>query len=678
MRLSLLVLLIPALAFAQEFQFHQELDSIPVWDGEYQMPAPWTGGYWRSSPTLADFNGDGLLDIVTGGAGTKLQSFTNIGTNNYPLFILDSPQFGDINCASLLGDLNPVFCNIDADGDQDLLIGTAGGIIQFYENIGSSTQPSFILAADTLRDENGVLVWCQHPACIDIDNDGDLDLLCGRYTGTIGYYLNVGNAQQYSFHLVTDQFEGINFGYQNDADPTFCDIDSDGDYDLFIGNKYGKIYFYRNDGTPQQYDFTLVSNNWFGIDVGDYASPEFCDIDGDGDYDLFIGKDNDLTYDIPGAMQYWENTGTPQVCNFVLRNQNYLTFDAGCSCEPDLCDIDLDGDLDLFFLTNSQLGWMENTGTNQNPEFTIRTFDLLELPPGSCDLGDLNGDQYPDLVTVNGWGGAITLWVNRVTPQNPTFVEFSSIDTDWILYEVSLGDLDADGDLDMIVGGEHSGGFGLLYYQNQGTPSSPNFVQVAQSLPGVTYNNTLNSSLVDFNLDGRIDLLIENNWEGAVYYYENIGSPQSMNFNLVTTNLLDTSLTLFLVDAADIDSDGKVDIFTGHYEGGMRFFRNVTGDSTAVLQPTKMRPRPSRATLSIGPNPSNPVTAISYQLSAVSLVNLSVYDISGRRVAQLVNGRQNPGEYNVSWNSSGKASGVYLIRLDAGQQRITQKVVVVK
>ncbi|MCX6639119.1 MAG: T9SS type A sorting domain-containing protein, partial [bacterium] len=107
-------------------------------------------------------------------------------------------------------------------------------------------------------------------------------------------------------------------------------------------------------------------------------------------------------------------------------------------------------------------------------------------------------------------------------------------------------------------------------------------------------------------------------------------------------------------------------------------FRNITGDSTAVQQPTKMRPRPSRATLTIGPNPSNPITAISYQLSAVSFVNLSVYDITGRRVAQLVNGRQNPGDYSVSWNATGNASGVYLIRLDTGQQRITQKMVVVK
>ncbi|MCX6640308.1 MAG: T9SS type A sorting domain-containing protein, partial [bacterium] len=107
-------------------------------------------------------------------------------------------------------------------------------------------------------------------------------------------------------------------------------------------------------------------------------------------------------------------------------------------------------------------------------------------------------------------------------------------------------------------------------------------------------------------------------------------------------------------------------------------FRNITGDSTAVQQPTKMRPRPSRATLTIGPNPSNPITAISYQLSAVSLVNLSVYDITGRRVAQLVNGRQNPGDYSVSWNATGNASGVYLVRLTTPGEEIAQKVVILK
>jgi hypothetical protein len=126
----------------------------------------------------------------------------------------------------------------------------------------------------------------------------------------------------------------------------------------------------------------------------------------------------------------------------------------------------------------------------------------------------------------------------------------------------------------------------------------------------------------------------------------------------------------------DIDHDGDGDMFLGDQWGGIRFFRNVTGET--VIGPHKERPHPKRATLSINPSPANPKTAISIQLSALSFVNLSVYDITGRKVAELVNGTMSAGEHTVSWNASGNASGVYLVKLEAGEERVTQKMVVVK
>ena len=63
------------------------------------------------------------------------------------------------------------------------------------------------------------------------------------------------------------------------------------------------------------------------------------------------------------------------------------------------------------------------------------------------------------------------------------------------------------------------------------------------------------------------------------------------------------------------------------------------------------------------PNPFNPVTAISYRLPVVSRVRLVVYDVLGREVARLVDGRQMPGEHTVSWDGGGSASGVFFCRL---------------
>lgn len=65
------------------------------------------------------------------------------------------------------------------------------------------------------------------------------------------------------------------------------------------------------------------------------------------------------------------------------------------------------------------------------------------------------------------------------------------------------------------------------------------------------------------------------------------------------------------------------------------------------------------------PNPFNPSTAISFQLSAVSVVSLKVYDVLGREIVTLVNGQRQPGTYTVHWDASSFPSGVYLYRLRA-------------
>ncbi len=78
------------------------------------------------------------------------------------------------------------------------------------------------------------------------------------------------------------------------------------------------------------------------------------------------------------------------------------------------------------------------------------------------------------------------------------------------------------------------------------------------------------------------------------------------------------------------------------------------------------------------PNPFNPVTTISYQLPVTSPARLVVHDMLGREVAVLVNERKDPGAYEVKFDGSGLASGVYLYRLTAGSLVQTRKMVVVK
>jgi hypothetical protein len=79
------------------------------------------------------------------------------------------------------------------------------------------------------------------------------------------------------------------------------------------------------------------------------------------------------------------------------------------------------------------------------------------------------------------------------------------------------------------------------------------------------------------------------------------------------------------------------------------------------------------------PNPFNSSLDISYQLPAASLVELKVYDISGREVASIVNGQRSMGEYEVVWNAEGMPSGIYFVELIVdGRWSMAQKVVLVR
>ncbi|HDH57040.1 MAG TPA: T9SS type A sorting domain-containing protein [Bacteroidetes bacterium] len=78
------------------------------------------------------------------------------------------------------------------------------------------------------------------------------------------------------------------------------------------------------------------------------------------------------------------------------------------------------------------------------------------------------------------------------------------------------------------------------------------------------------------------------------------------------------------------------------------------------------------------PNPFNPMTAISYQLEAVSFVNLTVYDTGGREIVELVNGWRDAGIHQAAFDASNLASGVYIYRITAGDFNASGKMVLMK
>jgi len=233
------------------------------------------------------------------------------------------------------------FADIDSDGDLDAFNGTNLGQIFFFANLGSPSAPSFAAAVSSPFGLANVEEYVS-PSFADLDGDGDLDAFIGQNDGNFFFYENTGSSNAPNFSAaVANPFGLADLGIFNT--PDFADLDGDGDLDLLAGEKYGSLFYFQNVGTVGFPSFAASLPNPFGLaDVGDFSSPSLADLDGDGDQDLFVGE----SY---GAIFYFANVGTPDAPSFAAPvSETFGLLDVGYSSSPCFADIDGDGDLDAF------------------------------------------------------------------------------------------------------------------------------------------------------------------------------------------------------------------------------------------------------------------------------------------------------------------------------------------
>src|SRR5574343_391162 len=190
--------------------------------------------------------------------------------------------------------------DLDNDGDLDILQGQYYGVIDYFQNTGTATNPSYALPQTNPFGLDSSM-YISLPAAADLDNDGDFDLLVGEAYGNLSYFENTGTATAPTFTApITNPF-GLVAVY-GIAAPTFADLDNDGDMDLLVGEYYGNMQYYENTGTPSTPSFAAPVTNPFGITAAYIiAFPTFGDLDFDGDLDLMVGE-------YYGNLQYFENT----------------------------------------------------------------------------------------------------------------------------------------------------------------------------------------------------------------------------------------------------------------------------------------------------------------------------------------------------------------------------------
>ena len=245
--------------------------------------------------------------------------------------------------------VTPTLVDFDGDGDLDLFVGNEAGSITYLENVGSAVQAQFEERSGGANPFNGVIVDTEYsaPTLVDLDGDGQIDTaVVGNFAGTLSYF-RYEDGQFVEQTGVANPFDGVTFKNENGRSaPKFVDLDGDGQLDLVVGHGNGRLSFFHNDKGR----FTLQTggdNPFEGIDVGDNSIPTFTDLDRDGDLDVIVGS-AELTNG--SYLTYLENTGTSSEPKFEVRlgEQNPLYGFSIWSAAPTLGDLDSDGDLDAI------------------------------------------------------------------------------------------------------------------------------------------------------------------------------------------------------------------------------------------------------------------------------------------------------------------------------------------
>jgi hypothetical protein len=460
-----------AVCFEAPAQIYRTYDkyvqSVKLTDGSKEFTSAWAGGFNTPQFALADIDHDGKEDMVVYEQDMGVKTFRNVGASGSDPKYQYSPDLeylfpavqGFIKILDYNNDNIPdIFFNTGASG---LMIGDG-----FYNNQNLLTfrnvreiryqhsQFSGMVNVGISREDI--------PAIVDVDNDGDIDVLSYSQfdADMVWWYKNMckeeslpatdfklkvvsqcWGKQQAGYAFARPHFLGINCTALKEGNNTpqhkttgvgahaftLLHLDNDGDYDMLDGYKeYSDIQVLINGKNNLLYPIdTFVSEDtiWapggVKIDMPRFPVGYWLDVDHDGDNDLLVAphtpKRTGISEDVK-CVAYYKNEGAASAPSFVYQNDSFLIsdiLDLGSDTRPLVYDFDKDGLSDLLVgsvkynrATDKhipQLAFLKNTSSGGKISFELKSRDVANISTSFFDgiapaVGDLDNDGKDDLV----------------------------------------------------------------------------------------------------------------------------------------------------------------------------------------------------------------------------------------------------------------------------------------
>jgi hypothetical protein len=688
----------------------QRKDSVKVTIGVDTLDFPWTGGFNFCQIGNIDLNLDGQKDIVVfDRTGDRLIPLIFTGTTELPKYKYEFRYTAAFPLISNFIQLVDFTC----DGKEDIVTFANSGF-RLYKNVSTiSDGLKFELYKESLMSLfNNIdllplfTIPIDIPTAIDIDNDGDLDFLVFGLLGScVEYHRNMaqedfGRCDTIVLRLETDNWGKFTESFSSNT-VTFndsCDrstsgkygerhvgstilaFDSDGDNDkdVLIGDiAYATLTKLINGGntnqaliTEQQTNFPTNTNF---VNLAIFPGSFYVDINQDGKRDLVVSPNSKSGSENFNCIWYYENIGEDNSPTFnYVKNQLFVdeTLDFGEGAVPVFFDYNNDGKKDLivgnygYFQTDGNyapmLALLKNIGTNENPIFDLITRDfanLAALAGNSTNyhptFGDLDGDGDLDLLVGTSDGRIFRLDNIAASGQmsNFTFVDanFQAIDVGTFATPF-LGDVDNDGKIDLLVGKKDGK---VSYYRNtsinqqiQLTEISSNFGNINTALPGEPNGY---STPILFKKNGNT-YIISGSTHGPFYIYSGVDGNLEGDFILEDSLFLGTSIgERSSIALSKLTDDEFPEAVTGNYAGGLNYFSGVL--ATSILDKSK-----NYEDYIVYPNPGNEFFTV--KSPSQKIIQIIVSDFFGKMVIS-----KNVNEFETAINMVEQLKGMYMVTI---------------